>query len=50
MKAISKAVASAIVIASLLGGGAGVAVAFYGAPAAAAHPAPLAASMVEYAL
>ena len=48
MKVISKAVAGAIVVASLLGGGAGVAVALYGAPAA--HPAPLAATAVEYAL
>jgi hypothetical protein len=48
MKSISKAVAGAIIVVSLLGGGAGVAIAFSGAPAA--HPAPLAATAVEYAL
>ena len=48
MKAISKAVAGAIIAASLLG--AGVAVAFFEAPAAAAHPAPLAATAIEYGL
>lgn len=48
MKTTSKAVVSALAIASLLGAGAAVAIA--GAPAAAVHPAPLAASAVEYAL
>ena len=47
---ISKAVAGAIVVASLLGGGAGVAVAISVAPPATAHPAPLAVSALEYAL
>jgi len=50
MKAISKAAAGALVIASLLGGGAAVAVASIGTPAAAAHPAPQAATAIEYAL
>jgi hypothetical protein len=48
MNAISKTAAGALVIASLLGGG--VAVASAGAPAAAVHPAPQAATAIEYAL
>jgi hypothetical protein len=50
MKAISKTAASALVIASLLGGGAAVAVVSAGAPASAVHPAPQAATAIEYAL
>jgi hypothetical protein len=50
MKAISKTVAGALVIASLLGGGAAVAVVSAGAPATAAHPVPQAATAIEYAL
>jgi len=48
MKAISKAAVGALVIASLLGGGAAIAVAATSAPAA--RPAPQAATMVEYAM
>jgi len=48
MKAISKTAAAALVIASLLG--AAVAVVSAGAPAAAVHPAPQAATAIEYAL
>jgi nicotinamide mononucleotide (NMN) deamidase PncC len=50
MKAISKAVATVIVGAALLGSGAGVAIAITGVPGAATHPAPLAATAIEYAL
>ena len=48
MKPISKTVAGALVIASLIGGSAAVAVA--AAPGAAAHPVPQAATAIEYAL
>ena len=50
MKAISKAAVGALVTASLLGGGTAIAVAATATPAAAAHPAPQAATMVEYAM
>jgi hypothetical protein len=50
MKAISKTVVGALVIASLIGGGAAVAVASAWVPATAVHPAPQAATAVEYAL
>jgi hypothetical protein len=50
MKAISKTVAGALVIVSLIGGGAAVAVASAGTPATAVHPVPQAATAVEYAL
>jgi hypothetical protein len=50
MKAISKTTVGALVIASFLGGTAAVAVVGAGAPAAAVHPAPQAATAIEYAL
>jgi hypothetical protein len=49
MKVISKAVAAASVGAMLIGGGTVVAVAISGAPAAA-RPAPVAVSALEYGL
>jgi hypothetical protein len=51
MKAISKtAIGTLVIVASLLGGGAAIAVAAAAAPAPAAHPAPQAATAVEYAM
>ncbi len=50
MKAISKTVAGALVIASLIGGSAAVAAASAGTPASAVHPAPQAVTALEYAL
>ena len=50
MKAISKTAVGALVIASLLGGGAAVAVVSAGVPAVAVHPAPRAATAIEYGL
>ena len=49
MKAISKTAAGVLVIASLPGGAA-VGFVSAGAPAAAAHPVPQAATAIEYAL
>jgi hypothetical protein len=50
MKAISKTTVGALVIASFLGGIAAAAIVGAGAPAAAVHPAPQAATAIEYAL
>jgi hypothetical protein len=50
MRAIGKTVADVLVIASLLGEGAAIAVASAGAPATVAHPAPQAVTAIEYAL
>jgi hypothetical protein len=50
MKAISKTVAGALVIASFIGGSAAVAGASAAVPATAVHPAPQAATAIEYAL
>lgn len=50
MKAISRTAVGALVIASLLGGGAAIAVAGVAAPVAAAPQAPQAATAIEYGL
>jgi hypothetical protein len=50
MKAIIKTAVGALVVASILGGTAAVAVVGTGAPASAVHPAPQAATAIEYAL
>jgi hypothetical protein len=50
MKNISKTVAGAVVVASLVGGGVAVAVVSAGAPVTASHPAPQAATAIEYGL